>query len=521
MNIMPTSMQSTMLPMLYRLGTWYTAYRFVIALSLTMVFVFTLKQLNSHYEQPYLYFVTLIVYSLTSIIQLLAFRWLPSAIHAQLVVLFIADVICFSTLTFAVGGPNLHLSLLFVITIFSASILLNKNKALIITLIAVISVVYQHFVGSLFAYTNLNNITNSALLAFLFFVVYAIGQMAVQHFKLLENLNLHQSIELYRLQNINRYILEQVDMGYLVLDEEDQIVLSNPAACALLGIPALFAYEQYPLIKLQPSLYAQLKSLHLTDGLGFEFTANSKYQVDVQVKYLITPQQALTLLILQDTQKIRQQVQQLKLAALGQLSASIAHEIRNPLAAISQANELLKDSSAEQHIFLTDMIGRQSERINNIIEDTLAMARNRQTTPMPLMLNRLLPEMLEQDLNDARSRIFLDLQPESQIYFDEIQFRQVLINLIRNALRYNPLDEPIHVRSTKQEKLIFLDVIDFGQGVAKQDIAQLFTPFFSTEINGTGLGLYLSHSFCEANKARLTYVEQEKGACFRIECPTI
>jgi two-component system sensor histidine kinase PilS (NtrC family) len=268
-------------------------------------------------------------------------------------------------------------------------------------------------------------------------------------------------------------------------------------------------------------LYAQLKSLHLTDGLGFEFTANSKYQVDVQVKYLITPQQALTLLILQDTQKIRQQVQQLKLAALGQLSASIAHEIRNPLAAISQANELLKDSSAEQHIFLTDMIGRQSERINNIIEDTLAMARNRQTTPMPLMLNRLLPEMLEQDLNDARSRIFLDLQPESQIYFDEIQFRQVLINLIRNALRYNPLDEPIHVRSTKQEKLIFLDVIDFGQGVAKQDIAQLFTPFFSTEINGTGLGLYLSHSFCEANKARLTYVEQEKGACFRIECPTI
>ena len=124
MNIMPTSMQSTILPMLYRLGTWYTAYRFVIALSLTMVFVFTLKQLNSHYEQPYLYFVTLIVYSLTSIIQLLAFRWLPSAIHAQLVVLFIADVICFSTLTFAVGGPNLHLSLLFVITIFSASILL-------------------------------------------------------------------------------------------------------------------------------------------------------------------------------------------------------------------------------------------------------------------------------------------------------------------------------------------------------------------------------------------------------------
>lgn len=520
MKIMPTSMQSSMLPMLYRLGTWYTAYRFLIGICLAVVFIFTFRQLNNHYEQPFLYFLTLIVYSLISLMQLLAFRWLPSAINSQLVVLFLADVVCFSTLTFAAGGPNLHLSLLFVITIFSASILLDKHKALIVTLIAVISVVYQHFVGSLLAYTNLNNITNSALLAFLFFVVYAIGQMAVQHFKLLENLNLHQSIELHRLQNINRYILEQIDMGYLVLDENDQIVLSNPAACALLGIPALFAYEQYPLIKLQPNLFHELKSVKLVDGLRFEFTASSKYQIQVQVKSLIAPQQALTLLILQDTQKLRQHVQQLKLAALGQLTASIAHEIRNPLAAISQANELLRDSDAEQQRFLTDMIERQSQRINTIIEDTLAMARNRQTTPTPLLVNQLLPDLLEQDLNDVKTRIFLDFEAESEIYFDEIQFRQVLINLIRNALRYNPADQQIHIRSQRQGNVIYLDVIDFGQGVAKQDIAQLFTPFFSTEINGTGLGLYLSHSFCEANKARLTYVEQEKGACFRIECPT-
>ncbi|MFI8040410.1 histidine kinase, partial [Acinetobacter baumannii] len=95
-----------------------------------------------------------------------------------------------------------------------------------ITLLAVIAVIYQRFVGSLFDYNNLNTIGNSALLAFLFFVVHGIGQIAVQRFKLLEALTFHQSIELYQLQNINRYILEQIEEGYLVLDENYDIVVS-------------------------------------------------------------------------------------------------------------------------------------------------------------------------------------------------------------------------------------------------------------------------------------------------------
>ena len=107
------------------------------------------------------------------------------------------------------------------------------------------------------------------------------------------------------------------------------------------------------------------------------------------------------------------------------------------------------------------------------------------------------------------------------IYFDDSQLRQVLINLIRNALRHNdPNSEYILVNVFKNEHQLCIDVIDYGEGVTKQDLSQLFQPFFSTEINGTGLGLYLSHSICEANQAKLIYVEQKKqGACFRIECP--
>ena len=94
-----------------------------------------------------------------------------------------------------------------------------------------------------------------------------------------------------------------------------------------------------------------------------------------------------------------------------------------------------------------------------------------------------------------------------------------MVNLIRNALRHNPeYANAIQLNIHAQENMLFFDVIDFGHGIAKQDLSQLFQPFFSTEINGTGLGLYLSHSFCEANQAKLSYVEQKQGACFRMKC---
>lgn len=107
------------------------------------------------------------------------------------------------------------------------------------------------------------------------------------------------------------------------------------------------------------------------------------------------------------------------------------------------------------------------------------------------------------------------------VQFDPKQLTQVLINLIRNALRHNDPDVDQIVLSVRMVQAeVFIDVIDFGNGIEKRDISQLFKPFFSTEIKGTGLGLYLSHSLCEANHAKLSYVEQQKGACFRIQCST-
>ncbi|KCY22088.1 PAS fold family protein [Acinetobacter baumannii 21072] len=241
------------------MGTWYGLYRLIIAVSLNIILVLTDAQTDNSLQQPALYSYTLLGYSLLSLVQLLCFKFIATQATRQLILFFIVDIICLSLLTFSVGEPNLQLSLLYVIAIFTSAILLSARMSLLITLLAVIAVIYQRFVGSLFDYNNLNTIGNSALLAFLFFVVHGIGQIAVQRFKLLEALTFHQSIELYQLQNINRYILEQIEEGYLVLDENYDIVVSNPAACSLLGIPPQFANEKYPLAKWHADLFEILK----------------------------------------------------------------------------------------------------------------------------------------------------------------------------------------------------------------------------------------------------------------------
>lgn len=507
----------------YHLGIWYGIYRLIIALCLLVIFLLTSSTLKTEFQYPQLYHDVLMGYVSISLLQLLFFKQTKYKISSQLTFLFTADVIALSLLTLAMDGPNLHLSLIFVITIFAASLLLDAKKALIITLIAVISVIYQLFLGRLFDFSSLNNMGSSALLAFLFFVVYVSGQVAVRRFQILENLNFSQSLELNRLQNLNRYILEQIELGYLVLDENCHIVLTNPAACTLLGISPLYAHDKYPLYKAQPDLFELLKFDQLQNGEKFQFgSESSRYYIQIEVQKLIVPHQTLILLVLQDARKLNQQVQQLKLAALGQLSASIAHEIRNPLAAIVQANELLQDSDQNQQNTLSQIISKQARRIDCIIQDTLNMVRNKETHPSPIQLDYFIPQLIQEDLADIASQIRTHIEPKITIHFDESQLRQVLINLIRNAIRHNSPEQPqIELNIYAYQSNVRIDVRDFGTGVASKDLTDLFQPFFSTELTGTGLGLYLSHSFCEANQAKLNYVQQEQGACFRIECLNI
>ncbi|OTG81228.1 histidine kinase [Acinetobacter sp. ANC 4558] len=507
----------------YHLGLWYGSYRFIISCCLFIVFLTTSQSFNPDHSHPQLYLFILILYVVLTSLQFIAYKFFQHNVRSAITLFYAIDILIYSSLIFTSNGPNLYVSLLFSITIFTASLLLESKKALFITLVAIIGIIYQHVVGSFFSSISSNNIGNSVLLSILFLFIYACGQMTIKRFHLLENSNFHQSLELNQLQNINRYILEQIETGYLVLDQNYHVVLSNPASKQLLGINTTFSTNAFSLYDAQPDLVKYLTFDHLKNGEKFQFTSKlSHYHTHITIQTLKTPQQTLILLIIQDTKRLDQQVQQLKLAALGQLSASIAHEIRNPLAAIVQANYLYLNSHVQEQEQLSNLIAKQALRINKIIEDTLGMVKSKDTLPQPILLDDFITRFIDEDLSDISNKIKLKYEQNLSILFDESQLRQILINLIRNAIRHNnPNYSYIIIEIYKQENLVRIEVKDFGDGIAQQDIHNLFQPFFSTEINGTGLGLYLSMSFCEANQAKLSYVEQTTGTCFRIECSSL
>jgi two-component system sensor histidine kinase PilS (NtrC family) len=249
--------------------------------------------------------------------------------------------------------------------------------------------------------------------------------------------------------------------------------------------------------------------------------------VDVQVSLvkLRLENKSEILVFLDDVSKLRQQAQQLKLASLGRLTASIAHEVRNPLGAISHAAQLLKESDvlAEEEKRLTTIITEQSVRVNTIIENVMRISRRDRSVPAVINLNEWLENFMEElkdrfslDAGDADLRvngagIYANMDPD-QLY-------QVMWNICENGVRYARGRPVLAVRCdiNPESRRPYIDIIDTGVGIDSRVVDRLFEPFTTTEKKGTGLGLFIARELCEANQASLNlYANTEKGCIFRI-----
>jgi two-component system sensor histidine kinase PilS (NtrC family) len=210
---------------------------------------------------------------------------------------------------------------------------------------------------------------------------------------------------------------------------------------------------------------------------------------------------------------------------LGRLTASIAHEIRNPLGAISHAGQLLRESS---HLHdgdsrLLDIVLNHSHRINGIIENILQLSRRTPPNPRRIQLGEWLPgfiEQYQQCLDDVAVITIHEVKPV-QVTVDPEQLSQVLTNLLDNALRYSKKNTGTATAEmaigTSNNQLPQLDVLDEGPGIGPREQEKVFEPFFTTESKGNGLGLYIARELCEINQARLHYLRTHAGkSCFRI-----
>ena len=216
-------------------------------------------------------------------------------------------------------------------------------------------------------------------------------------------------------------------------------------------------------------------------------------------------------IFLEDVTAIENQAQQLKLASMGRLTASIAHEVRNPLSAIGHATSLLaEDLTAPVHVRLLKIVGDNVARVNRMVEDILQLSRKAHSHGEPLALAALVADLKEEfdELHGLDSSV-LDIGGVADITvrFDPLHLREVLLNLLGNAVRYASR-EPSSIRLFVVAAPGWppeLHVQDDGAGIAPEVRAHLFEPFYTTSSKGTGLGLYLARELCLNNEAMLDY----------------
>ncbi len=435
------------------------------------------------------------------------------------------DLVALNAWIYASGGVSSGVGLLLVITVAAGSALAGGRVAIAIGALAVLAVLFEEFMLRLQLNDASGNYTQSGLLGAAFFATAALGQILARRVRTSEAMAEQTAVSLANLARVNEHIIQRMQSGIVVLDEFDRVRLLNEAARRLLGLAG--TAEGRPIDTVAPELRQQLTFWRMRPDTHTRLVPGATSGMDAHAAFTRFGQTATsgTLVFLEDAALLRQRAQHLKLASLGRLAASIAHEIRNPLGAISHAGQLLGESPVlgpkEQR--LTRIIGEQSKRMNRIVEDVLQVSRRDQAVPDSFLAKPWLEDFAVEFKEQHKlplDAIALEVQPESiQVRMDASQLRQVLVNLCENAIRYSqqkPL-VALHCRIRDDTQRPFLDVVDNGPGIPATDTENIFEPFFTTHAIGTGLGLYLARELCEASQALLTlHDNSSRGCCFRI-----
>ena len=520
-----------------KIGNVYNGYRIIIAIFFSFSFMLALKNAQHDYWVLINLFPTFF-YFLFSIALFILYYFYPK--NPLLMVGLTVDALVLTTMLYFSGGNDLQVILLFLVQVAAAFMLVRSNQAILLTIFAITLVIYQQFYQTLKNDVNYALVNNVASMAISFIGVAYLSYTLSKRLKQIELLSERQVNEVNALNAINNKIVQIIDQGVVVLSHDLEIFIANDTALEQLHLPK--ALDNFNLPDISPLLAARLAPIiqepeeTLIVRLGAA-TASTPLAVGIEpnhqsfndLRLRITQlRQQYAIIFIEDLRHEFSRAQQLKLASLGQLSASIAHEIRNPLATISQASQLLMEEVNEadsglsdDNILLYEMIYHQTIRVNKIIEDVLKLSRQQRPNFVYIEPKTWLNDFIQE--NFSGHDIFLHCHTDKGFMFDNHQLAQILVNLINNGLRFSSKTEPhafVTLQVYESGKSIHIDVIDTGHGVAKENIQYLFNPFFTTDNQGTGLGLYLSQAFCQANYANLEYVRSEGQTCFRMICQT-
>ena len=442
--------------------------------------------------------------------------------HAQ----FAVDTAAILLMAFAAGGVPSGLVMLLLTSAVGCSMVITMRPAMVQAAGATLAM-FAEEVYRLYPEYESGPFTQTGILGLMFFATSLAANAVAARARKSEAIAAQAGADLASMARLNESVIEHMQTGVAVVNADGSIRLLNAAAAGLLQ-----AEREQMLADAAPGLAQALAEWRRGQRLDGEPVvprpgapgSPGSEEIVPRFTRLSWGEPAPVMILLDPARVVREQALQMNLAALGRLSASIAHEIRNPLSAISQAGQLLAEShdlrTEDRH--LLSMIQRHSERIDKIVKDVLALSRR--DAPMPGAI-RLKP-WLEQAVAQYREahpqrEIRIDrVAPDFVMRFDSSHLQQVLFNLWDNSFVHGGKDgrriEVDLATPGRADAVSWLEVRDNGPGIPDDLRERVFEPFFSTAHSGTGLGLYLARELCEYNRARLTYRMMPDGACFRI-----
>ncbi len=504
------------------------AYRFLISVLLSALFYVDALFPPLASRAPLLFFGTSIAYLSLSVVFALMLRWRQPGFRIQVYLQLMADIVATILLMHASGGVSSGIGNLLIIAVAGGSVVLPGRQALLLAALASFAVLGEQAWSEASHLGSDSTYTQAGLLGLTLFITAIAAHLFARRIRESEALAKRRGVDLANMAELTEHVIQRMQTGIVVVDGEDRVRLINESAWQMLGMPSTAGGP--PLAQVSPALDRSLQAWRAEPERPVKVIQPAPHQPKVRPRFMRLSQEErpATLIFLEDTSAMAQQAQQMQLASLGRLTASIAHEIRNPLGAISHASQLLAESpQLDRHDRrLTEIITEQSRRMNTIIESVLQLGRRTSTRPELLELRPFLDAFgrdfrTVHKLPESCLQISLD-PPDIRVRFDPTHLQQILNNLCENALRYSPEDAPaprIALRAGQHAETgrPYLDVVDRGPGIDPETADHIFEPFYTTASEGSGLGLYISRELAEANQAHLDYIPLPGGgSCFRI-----
>jgi len=506
------------------------ATRVVIALVLLVYLSFDNHGLRA--SGPYLYLqICLVYFGLAILFALTAVYW-QRRFLLQLLSQVACDLAVISLLFLAGGGLRSGLAILYLFPLAGVAILAPLMLSLFCAALVALFMLAES-TWQVFMMEGEQPYLQAGLYGAAFFAaVLVVNRMAARLIGQ-EELAIRRGVEITVQQAVNRLVMANVGDGILVVDPDGQVFAGNPAAQQMLGMvgpemkfllsaaaalaPLAQAYAEWRADPARSTAYVTIKpyaEVALRDVTA-AWSARRDLAAHLKVRFAAVDTAGLgterSVIFLQDVTGIENQAQQLKLASMGRLTASIAHEVRNPLSAIGHATALLgEDLDSTVHLRLLKIVGDNVARVNRMVEDILQLSRKVQPHSEPLALDVFLAELKTEFVDThglPHDLLAVSAPAGTLVRFDALHLREVVLNLLNNAVRYAS-GAPASVRMelvSGKARPMELHVQDDGPGISPEVRAHLFEPFYTTSSKGTGLGLYLARELCLNNEARLDY----------------